>query len=151
MPFAVLICVPALSFTACLAILTDWSQHKAYVPFMFLALSASFSIVFSLLSSWVLAKLFPVGLSADGIHGSTFWGCKSFVPWHEIGAVKPFALLNLQWLRIYSSQQGKTTWIPMFLSQPADFLDALGKLGASGNPLLGHLKGLTKTSHLERS
>lgn len=146
MPFAVFVGVPCISFAVCLAIFTDWSRNRAYVPFMFLALALVFSTAYSLLASWVLAKFCPVGLSAGGVHGCTFWGRKSIVPWDEIVAVKTFALANLRWVLIYSSKQRETAWFSLFQSQPADLLDALAQFGPPDSPLLRHLNSVAKAA-----
>jgi len=146
MPFALIVGVPGFSFAVCLAIFGGWSGNSANGPFIFLGISAVAIIIISLLASWVLAKLFPVGLSACGVHGCTFWGCKSIVPWDEIVAVKTFALANLRWVLIYSSKQRETTWFPLFQSQPADLLDAVAQLGPPDNLLLRYLNSVAKVA-----
>ena len=146
MPFALTVFVPGFSFAVCFTTALDWSRHRAYVPFIALGLSTAAGIAISLLGSWVVSKLFPGALSGGGVHGHTFWGRKSIVPWDEIVSVKPFALANLRWVLIYSSKQRKTTWFSLFQSQPADLLDAVAQLGPPDNALLRHLNTVAKAA-----
>ncbi|MGD0208801.1 MAG: hypothetical protein ABSC89_14470 [Verrucomicrobiota bacterium] len=82
---------------------------------------------------------FMVKLTPDGVQGYSVWGFKRFIQWQDIGAVRPFRLLNLRYLRLYSSREGTTTWITLFLARRTEFEQELRRLAPPDNPILGCL------------
>ncbi|MEJ0089929.1 MAG: hypothetical protein WDM80_09325 [Limisphaerales bacterium] len=98
----------------------------AFVGFLFSALITKCS------------SSFTVKLTPDGVQGYSIWGFKRFIQWQEIGAVRPFRLLNLRYLRLYSTH-GTTTWITLFLVHRADFDQELRRLAPPNNPILSYL------------
>lgn len=144
---ALCFCMPLFSVGACflsVLMVIEGGRIRTHLFLIILAFVLVFSITYSLLCSWVWVKLFPVGCSTGGIHGHSVWGRKRLVRWDEIETVKPWAFLNLRWLRIYSSKHGETTWIALFQSEPADLLDALAQFGPPDNALLRHLNIVAK-------
>lgn len=86
----------------------------------------------------LVSILSPVRLSSDGIYGHSFWGKKRFVRWQEVRAVKPIRILNLRFLRIYSTGNGKVTWLPLFQARKAEFIQEIQRLAPGDNPVLNH-------------
>ncbi len=92
------------------------------------------SFVFSLL----ISVGFPAGFSADGIHGHSAMGVPLFVSWSGIKDARVFYLLNLKWLRVYSTD-GRVIWLALFQSRPAEFREEIRRFAPPNSPVLRFL------------
>ena len=94
--------------------------------------------LFAIVSAWTFHFLFPDGISAEGISGHSFWGLRRFVPWDHIAAARPIRILNLRYLRLYSTIDRKVTWIALFPAEPDAFHSALYSAIPPNNPVSAH-------------
>ena len=92
------------------------------------------SAVLAGISTVVLRVFFPTSLTVDGVYAHSVWGKPCFAAWRDITRVQPFRILNLQWLRLYTSR-GEVTWLAMFQSHREQFLNELGKLAPANSPM----------------
>ena len=90
---------------------------------------------FALIMSWLLAVFFPTIVTPEGIYGHSVWGNRRFIRWQDIDHVKPFKLLNLRYLRLYSKDQ-TVTWINLFPANPAQYYGTLRRLAPADAALL---------------
>ena len=93
----------------------------------------------ALAASWIISKCFADIVSADGIHGHSFWGLRRSVRWQDIKEVRPFRLLHLKWLRLYSKQDQTGTWIGLHQARREEFRSAIQRLAPSDNPILRYI------------
>ncbi|HEY5297514.1 MAG TPA: hypothetical protein VIK59_06290 [Verrucomicrobiae bacterium] len=104
---------------------------KSGMPFLLLLAV----IITSLL--YVITK--PVGFSSDGIYASSSWGFRRFVRWSDIAKVRKHRLLNLKFLRIYSSGDGKVTTLRLFQARKKEFRDEIRKFAPPDSLVLNFL------------
>lgn len=81
----------------------------------------------------------PIGFSPDGIYASSQWGFRRFIHWSEIAKVQKNRLLNLKFLKIYSSIDGKVTRLLLFQVQKKEFRDEIRKFAPPDSPILNFL------------
>jgi hypothetical protein len=93
----------------------------------------------SIILGSILSLLFPVRLTAEGIHAHSAWGFPQFIRWQDIQSARKFNLPILPWLRLYPRDGSTTIWLAMFPSTPAQFKLELQKLAPPANPILSHL------------
>lgn len=99
-----------------------------------------FVLVCSPLMAWLLSVGYPASFSADGVYGHSFWGTRSFVRWQDIAVARTFRLLNLRWLRIYTTDYSKVVWLALFQSHKAEFLQEIQRLAPVDSPVFKHLQ-----------
>src|SRR5271165_2523423 len=122
-PLFVFVFAIAMTVLVCLVLVKDGRHFDRRA----LAYAAGFQVLFSLGCSWLLSLFFPEAFSPDGIYGHSFWGQRSFVAWRDVTAARTFRLLNLRWLRVYSTS-GKVTWVALFQSQGTEFRQEVRRL-----------------------
>ncbi len=93
----------------------------------------------TLLSAWALQRLFPVRISADGILGHSIWGFRRFVRWEHIAVARPFRILNLHYLRLYSATERTVTWLPLFPTEPHAFYTAIRSAMPPDSPVSAYI------------
>lgn len=81
----------------------------------------------------------PVGFSTDGIYASSPWIGQRFIRWADIAKVRKLTLLNLRFLLIYSSIDGKITSLSLFSSRQNEFRDEIRKFAPPNSPVLDFL------------
>jgi hypothetical protein len=81
----------------------------------------------------------PTGLSPDGIYASSLLGVRRFIRWMDIARARKLRLLNLQYLRINSSVDGKETVVPLFQAHKKEFRDEIRKYAPPDSPILNFL------------
>ena len=113
-------------------------RHGFDIDLSALTVATGVAFIFSIIYSWVLALIFPVAFSSDGIYGHSFWGRRRFVRWQDISSVRTFRLANLQWLRVYAADE-KVTWLALFQSHGIEFRQEIRRLAPQGNPILNRL------------
>jgi hypothetical protein len=133
-PGAIFLFVSSMTFSLCAISL----QYGWHIDGRALAFTTGAVLMFSFAYSWLMARLFPIGFSADGIYGHSFWGRRRFVSWQEIATARPRRLGNLRWLRVYAID-GKVTWVALFQSRDTEFQQEIRRLAPPGNPVLNHL------------
>jgi hypothetical protein len=100
-----------------------------------LAFAIGFQVVFALVMSWMLSLLFPIAFSVNGVYAHSFWGNRRFIAWQDVASARTLQLLNLRWLRIYSTD-GKVTWLAMFQSRGSAFRQEIRRLAPADSPIL---------------
>jgi hypothetical protein len=83
--------------------------------------------------------IISVGLSVDGMYGSSVWGLRRFIHWADIAKVRKFQFLNLNHLRIYSKADGKVTWLILNQANKKKFQDEIRKFAPPDSPILNFL------------
>jgi hypothetical protein len=101
------------------------------IPFFLLLVVIMASLLY------VITK--PVGFSSDGIYASSQWGFRRFIHWSEIAKVRKYRLLNLKFLKIYSSVDGKVTKLRLFQARKNEFRDEIRKFAPPDSPILNFL------------
>lgn len=96
--------------------------------------------LFGLLLAWIAHRLFPVAVSADGISAHSFWGVPRFIRWEHIEAARPFRMLNLRFVRLYSTADDKVTWVALFPADPEAFRQAVRSAMPPNSPLSAHIQ-----------
>jgi hypothetical protein len=86
----------------------------------------------------IARKFYAVKLSWVGVVGYNFWGSGLLMPWEEIGVVRPFSMLGLKYLRLYSQKAGPTVWVPLFVVPRASFRASLLELAPTDSPIRAH-------------
>jgi hypothetical protein len=81
----------------------------------------------------------PTGFSSDGIYASSRWGFRRFIRWSDIAKVRRFPLLNLKFLWVYSSVDGKVTSVSLFQAHKKEFEDEIRKFAPPESPVLTFL------------
>ena len=113
-------------------ILRHWRVLVSTILFVTAPLSFLLSLAFIL--------LYSVAFSNEGIYSYSVLGTKCFLRWDDILQVRRFKLLNLTYLRIYSKADKNVLWLPLFQSQPAEFMREIGKFAPPGCPIRNHLR-----------
>ena len=91
---------------------------------------------FAWLVSWLLSRFFTTVISPDGIRGHSFWGIRRSIRWRDIGRAKTFWLLNLRFLRLYSTRDGQVTWIALYPARKEDFYRAIQRFAPADHLIL---------------
>lgn len=81
----------------------------------------------------------PTGIAAEGIYGQSTFGFRRFVRWADIAKVRKLTLLNLQFVRLYSSVDGRVTTVPLFQARPQEFRAEIHKFAPPESPILNVL------------
>jgi hypothetical protein len=104
------------------------------------AIASAFLVLYSLAVASMVSLLFPAAFSADGVFAHSSWGMRRFVSWKEITAARPFRVLNLRWLRLYTTRSRKVTWLPLFQAHKTEFQQEIQRFAPPGSPLLSQLR-----------
>ena len=79
----------------------------------------------------------PTGISSDGIYARSPSGFRRFIGWADIAKVKKRTVFfDLQFLRLYSSVDGKVTSVPLFQAHKKEFRDEIRKFAPPDSPIL---------------
>jgi hypothetical protein len=105
-----------------------------------LLVGAGGGLLFGLLLTWIAHRLFPVAVSADGISAHSFWGVPRYIRWEHIAAARPFRMLNLRFVRLYSTADDKVTWVGLFPADPEAFQQAIRSAMPPNSPLSAHIQ-----------
>lgn len=97
--------------------------------------AAALAVAWSFANAWLLSRMYPIRISKAGLEGFTVWGGRLFVHWQEIAAARKFRLVNLSWLRVYSSQHRGVLWLPLFLARKEEFVEAVHHFAPLGSPI----------------
>ena len=88
-----------------------WEGVRSAVPIALIT-----GLILSLLGAFFFCVAFPQEISTMGVAGHSVWGFKRFIEWGQISQARPIRILNLRWLRLYSSANGKVTYLALFLA-----------------------------------
>jgi hypothetical protein len=134
LPVAIFVFIGGMAWSSCLIVV----RYGRLVDGRALTVASGYGLIFSFVWSWLMALFLPVGFSAEGIHGYSFWGRRRFVAWPAVTKARTFGLLNLKYLRIYGAD-GRVTWLPLFPSKRAEFQQEIRKFAPVGNPVLDYI------------
>ena len=116
-----------------------WRVAWRFAP-LAVVVGAVVAILWAALWALLLHFLFPTRLSSDGVSGYSFWGVRRFIAWENISMARPFRLLNLRWVRLYSPHDSKVTYVPRFPSDPLAFRAELQRLAPSQCPIFKYIQ-----------
>jgi hypothetical protein len=105
-----------------------------------ISISLPVMLVLAFAFAVMISLLFTSYISAQGIHGHSFWGARSFLAWTDIARAKKLRLANLVYARLYSGSGGATIWFPLFQSPRAYFQDEIRRFAPKDSLILNHLK-----------
>jgi hypothetical protein len=105
-----------------------------------LAFAYVIGFFYSAFCSFLLSFFFPIALSAGEIYAHSFWGLRRYIPWTEIASVKPFRLINLVWLKLYSNQNNRVVYMWLFVKKGEEFRAEIKRLAPADSPVLTCLK-----------
>ena len=71
--------------------------------------------------AFLISRFCPVGFKSGGVFGHSFWGFRSFIRWQNIKMVRPCKFFNLLFIRLYSNENSKVTWLMFSPKEPAKF------------------------------
>jgi hypothetical protein len=131
--FYVAVCLP---LSVCVIVI----RHPANINFKALLLAAASIIPLSIIIGSVLSLLFPVRLTAEGVHAHSVWGFPRFIRWQDIKTVRKFSLPILPWLRLYPADGSSPVWLSMFPASPDQFKLEVQKLAPPASPIRGHFE-----------
>jgi hypothetical protein len=95
--------------------------------------------LFATLIAWAFHFLFPCRISAESIASYSAWGFRRSIRWEHIAKARPFRLLNLRYLRLFSATDHKVTWLALFPSDQDGFRSALSSLMPPDCPIIPHI------------
>jgi hypothetical protein len=75
-----------------------------------------------------------------GIAGYSAWGKYEQMAWQDMVAVKPFNFFGLKYLHVYSQDQHRPLWVPLFLADMQGFEDAVHAWAGLDNSLAASLR-----------
>ena len=119
-----------------LLVLLDDGLHPHWGALLFATILL---ISFSILSAWALHFLFPAHISSDGISGHSVWGLRRFVRWEHIASARPIRVINLRYLRLYSTSDHKVTWLALFPADRRGFSSALRSTMPPSSPVSAYI------------
>jgi ABC-type dipeptide/oligopeptide/nickel transport system permease component len=94
---------------------------------------------FVILTFYLYLVIIPTGISSDGIYARSLLGFRRHIRWADFAKIRKFTLLNLQYLLIYSSIDGKATSLPLFQARKKEFWDEIRKFVPPDSPILKFL------------
>lgn len=98
------------------------------VPFVY-------SFLVSLVSVFAMTAYFTITITAEGIRGYNAWGKYRFVTWQKMRGAKPFNVLGLKYVRVFTDDGKAPLYVPRFLALKADFKGIVARLAPENNPL----------------
>jgi hypothetical protein len=135
MPSTAFLLVVALPGLFCIVLILDGLKFDRPA----LLIAAIFVTICSPAGALFLSFFYTAGFSSDGIYGHSFWGIRRFASWGDIVDARPFRLLNLPWLRVYTGDK-RVTWVALFQSREPEFRQEIRRLAPVGSPILNHLR-----------
>lgn len=112
-----------------------WGTAWRYAPSA-VGVSAVLAVLWAVLWALILHFCFPTRVSSEGVWGYSFWGVRRFIAWEHISMARPFRILNLRWVRLYSSSDTKVTYVALFPSDSASFRAEIHRLAPPQCPIL---------------
>ena len=79
--------------------------------------------------------IWRVRVGPDALRGSDVWGRFVTVPWASVRAVRPFTLLTLPYLRVYSTTTRRVMWLPLFLADYRRFAELVAAYAGEDHPV----------------
>lgn len=110
-----------------------WAQGRHVL------LAAGLSAVLCLIAALLCKLLFPLRITPEGVHGHSAWGLPRYIRWRDLTAVRPFRLLHLKYVRLYSRHQKHAVWIGLFLAEPEKFRAQVQAHALPDDPLAQYL------------
>jgi hypothetical protein len=132
----------AAGFTSSLAsILVLAGRHPEihYCWLSFLLRNGLFVAAYSVIISCLFTLFFTCKVTIAGIYGHSLWGCRRFIRWQDMHIVKQFGWRKWGFLRLFSSEGNKVTWIALFLAKPCEFEKECRRLAPENSPILRFL------------
>jgi hypothetical protein len=112
------------------------------IPCYAYVLSVLAGLTFACIGSFINRWLFPVRVTAEGLHGHSFGGQRRFLSWSELecgGRAGLFPLpMLLKFLKVYSRLNEHRIWLPLNLERRDEFRRTVQDF-APDCPLLKHL------------
>jgi hypothetical protein len=118
-------------------VLFRYGTHMSWQPVL---LGVAFMVPASVILSGLMTFMFPVKLSAGGIHTHNIWGVPCYIRWEDIKDARVFSLFNLRWLRLYPGSGGTVGWLALFQSPALAFKEEMLKLAPEGSPVRKYMK-----------
>ncbi|HVK16922.1 MAG TPA: hypothetical protein VM533_08225 [Fimbriiglobus sp.] len=96
------------------------------------AVAVTMALVLSLV---IYVTTWQVWVGPDTLCGSNAWGWFVTVSWGSVHAVRPFNLLTLPYLRVYSDETRRVIWLPLFLVDYARFAELVAEYAGADHPV----------------
>jgi hypothetical protein len=103
-----------------------WSVYTAKAVAVTMALALSLVIYVTTWQVWV---------GPDTLCGSNPWGWFVTVSWKSVRAVRPYYLLTLPYLRVYSTETRRVIWLPLFLVNYRRFAELVAEYAGEDHPV----------------
>lgn len=92
----------------------------------------------------VCREVFKVIVSRTTIRAHNCWCLATSFDWQEIENWRPLNICGLRYVRLYSSQEKRVMWLPLYLSDMKGFKNAVTQFAPPENPLRRYLEQHTK-------
>jgi hypothetical protein len=108
-------------------------------PGLWALYAAKAAIVTVALALWLVIQVMTwrVWVGPVTLCGSDAWGRFATVTWDSIRAVRPFNLLTLPYLRVYSTETRRVIWLPLFLTNYRRFAELVAEYAGADHPVTG--------------
>ncbi len=134
-PLTLFLLIVALPGLFCVVLILDGLRFDPFA----LIIASVFVLVISPLMALLMSHYYSASFSSEGIYGHSFWGLRRFVYWRDVVDVRRFRLLNLPWLRVYTTDS-RVTWVALFQADKTEFRREIERLAPTGHPVLNHLR-----------
>lgn len=105
--------------------------------------AVGFVEVFEAIGAILFVIIFKITLTGKSIKGQSFFGFKRHPTWEQIESIKPFSLLFLKYIRVYTNDGKSPIWLPLFLNNGNDFKEKVLEFAPKGNPLKEFIESYT--------
>jgi len=107
-------------------------------PFLLMLFAALLVITAAFEIGWcfLIAALFPIRLTNEGVEAYNFWGARRSFPWSETLTAHPSRFFSLRWLRLRAaSGRGDEMWLPLDVTDAASLREAARAFAPPDHPL----------------
>jgi hypothetical protein len=101
----------------------------------FYAAGAAAVTVLMVPALWLYVLIWRVWVGPDTLCASDVWGRFVTVPWASVRAARPFNLLTLPYLRVFSTETRRVMWLPLFLADYRRFAELVAEYAGADHPV----------------
>ncbi len=93
-------------------------------------------VLYAAVCGTLVSTFLTYSLSTEGVQGFSVWGAVRFIRWSEIQDARVFWFLNLKYVRLRSSADGRITWVLLSLRDLERFRELVRQYGGSDCQIL---------------
>ena len=127
-------------FIGMVSVLVMYGFHLPWMGlFRVILISIPVALAFDFVAAWLISLSLPAYISSSGVHGHSFWCMRQFLNWTDIKEAKPFKFCTLTYVRLYSANDSKVMWLPLFQKPSPEFQNEIRKFAPPHSPILNQL------------